>query len=157
MEQLNLMGQGRWQHGGEGIKGAVKDATERQFSTKSRRGAVGAGLVFSLAMSSRTSLRSVFSSWSALLALLSLGALGGALSGCSSPTAYVIEGDTMVYTLTNLHLGWHALLDGRATLWLDVYNLFDKRYSAAHGSASRTFFDMPQQPRSWMATLEYTF
>jgi len=61
------------------------------------------------------------------------------------------------YTLTNLHLGWHALLDGRATLWLDVYNLFDKRYSAAHGSASRTFFDMPQQPRSWMATLEYTF
>jgi hypothetical protein len=103
LEQLNLMGQGRWQHGGEGIKGAVKDATERQFSTKSGRGAVRAGLVFSLAMSSRTSLRSVFSSWSALIALLSLGVLGGALSGCSRPTAYVIEGDTMVYTLTNLH------------------------------------------------------
>jgi len=61
------------------------------------------------------------------------------------------------YTVTNLHLGWHRLLGGRATLWLDVYNLFDKRYYAAHGAGSRTFFDMPQQPRSWMATLEYRF
>jgi outer membrane receptor protein involved in Fe transport len=61
------------------------------------------------------------------------------------------------YTLVNLHLGWHKLLDGHATLWLDVYNLFDRRYHVAHGSASRTFYDMPQQPRSWMATLEYSF
>lgn len=61
------------------------------------------------------------------------------------------------YTVTNLHLGWHRLLGGRATLWLDVYNLFDKRYHAAHGAGSRTFFDMPQQPRSWMTTLEFTF
>lgn len=61
------------------------------------------------------------------------------------------------YTLFNLHVGWHKLLDGKATLWLDVYNLFDKRYYAAHGSASRTFWDMPQQPRSWMASLEYRF
>jgi outer membrane receptor for ferrienterochelin and colicins len=44
------------------------------------------------------------------------------------------------YTLTNLHLGWHHLLGGRVTLWLDVYNLFDKRYYAAHGAGSRTFF-----------------
>lgn len=61
------------------------------------------------------------------------------------------------YTLTNLHLGWHNLLDGKATLWLDVYNLWDARYYAAHGSASRTFFNMPQQPRSWMLSLEYRF
>jgi outer membrane receptor protein involved in Fe transport len=61
------------------------------------------------------------------------------------------------YTLTNLHVGWHKLLDGRATLWLDIYNLFDKRYYAAGGASSRTFYDMPQQPRTWMASLEYRF
>lgn len=61
------------------------------------------------------------------------------------------------YTLTNLHIGWHKLLDGRATLWLDIYNLFDKRYYAAGGASSRTFYDMPQQPRTWMASLEYRF
>lgn len=61
------------------------------------------------------------------------------------------------YTVTNLHVGWHRLLGGRATLWLDVYNLLDKRYYAAHGAGSRTFFDMPEQPRSWMATFEYHF
>ncbi len=61
------------------------------------------------------------------------------------------------YTVASLHVGWHGLLDGHATLWLDVYNLFDARYEAAHGSASSTFFDMPQQPRSWMASLEYRF
>lgn len=61
------------------------------------------------------------------------------------------------YAVMNLHVGWHKLLDGRATLWLDVYNLFDRRYYAAHGSGSRTFWDMPQQPRSWMASLEYRF
>ena len=61
------------------------------------------------------------------------------------------------YTVTNLHIGWHKLLDGRATVWLDVYNLFDKRYYAAHGAGSRTFFNMPQQPRSWMLSFEYRF
>jgi outer membrane receptor protein involved in Fe transport len=61
------------------------------------------------------------------------------------------------YVIANLHLGWHKLLDGKATLWLDIYNLFDKRYSAAHGSGSRTFWDMPQPPRRWMASLEYRF
>ncbi|MFZ5484233.1 MAG: TonB-dependent receptor plug domain-containing protein [Pseudomonadota bacterium] len=61
------------------------------------------------------------------------------------------------YTVANLHLGWHRLLDGKATLWLDIYNVFDERYDAAHGSGSRTFFDMPQQPRSWMTSLEYRF
>jgi outer membrane receptor protein involved in Fe transport len=65
--------------------------------------------------------------------------------------------ETKGYTLVNLHVGWHKLFDGHATLWLDVYNLFDKRYYAAHGSGSKTFYDMPQQPRSWMASLEYRF
>lgn len=64
---------------------------------------------------------------------------------------------TKGYTVMNLHVGWHKLLDGKATVWLDIYNLFDKRYYAAHGSGSRTFWDMPQQPRSWMASLEYRF
>ena len=58
-------------------------------------------------MSSHASLRSLFSSTffsgSVLLALVSLALMGGALSGCSRPTAYVIEGETLVYTLTNLH------------------------------------------------------
>lgn len=61
------------------------------------------------------------------------------------------------YTLVDLHLGWHRLLDGHATLWLDVYNLLDRRYYAAGGAGSRTFLDMPQQPRTWMVTLDYRF
>lgn len=65
--------------------------------------------------------------------------------------------ETDGYTVVDLHIGWHKLIDGRATLWLDLYNLFDRRYYAAHGSASRTFWDMPQQPRTWMLALEYRF
>ena len=64
---------------------------------------------------------------------------------------------TSGYSLVNLHLGWHRLLDGNASLWLDIENLFDRRYRVAHGSASRTFWDMPQQPRSWTVSLEYRF
>lgn len=65
--------------------------------------------------------------------------------------------ETPGYAVASLHLGWHKLLDGKATLWLDVHNLFDKRYYAAHGSASTTFVDMPQSPRTWMTSLEYRF
>lgn len=61
------------------------------------------------------------------------------------------------YTIANLHIGWHKLFGDRVSAWLDIYNLTDKRYYAAHGSASTTFVDMPQQPRSWMASLEYRF
>lgn len=61
------------------------------------------------------------------------------------------------YTLVNLHVGWHKLYAGHASLWLDVYNLFDKRYTVAGGASSRTFYDMPQQPRTWMVSLEYRF
>lgn len=55
----------------------------------------------------------------------------------------------------DLHLGWHHLLGGKATLWLDVYNVTDRRWLAAGGAGSRTFWDMPQQPRSWMLTLDW--
>ncbi|MCF8210033.1 MAG: TonB-dependent receptor, partial [Rhodoferax sp.] len=65
--------------------------------------------------------------------------------------------ETPGYRLANLHIGWHKLLDGKATVWLDINNLFDARYYAAHGAGSRTFFDMPQQPRSWMVSLETRF
>jgi outer membrane receptor for ferrienterochelin and colicins len=71
----------------------------------------------------------------------------------SAPGRCVTKG----YTVANLHLGWHKLYDGRASLWLDIHNLFDRRYYAAHGSGSRTFWDMPQQPRSWMLSLDYRF
>lgn len=64
---------------------------------------------------------------------------------------------TEAHVVASLHIGWHRLLDGNASLWLDIDNLFDRRYDAAHGSASTTFVDMPQQPRTWMATLEYRF
>ena len=72
----------------------------------------------------------------------------------SNPPAQL---ETPGYTLTNLHLGWHKLFDGKTTLWLDVYNVFDNRYYAAGGAGSGTFFNMPQQPRSGMASLEYHF
>jgi outer membrane receptor protein involved in Fe transport len=61
------------------------------------------------------------------------------------------------YTVANLHIGWHKLLGSKTTAWLDINNLFDKRYFAAHGAGSRTFFDMPQQPRTWTLSLEYPF
>jgi outer membrane receptor for ferrienterochelin and colicins len=64
---------------------------------------------------------------------------------------------TAGYTIANLHIGWHKLFGGRASAWLDIYNLNDKRYYAAHGSASTTFVDMPQAPRNWVLSLEYRF
>lgn len=61
------------------------------------------------------------------------------------------------YTLINLHVAWQRALGPQTTLWLDVENLADKRYYAAHGSASRTFFDMPQQPRTTVVSVEVAF
>lgn len=65
--------------------------------------------------------------------------------------------ETPGYTIVGLHVGWHKLGDGKATLWFDIHNLLDHRYYAAGGSGSRTFFDMPQQPRTWTVSLEYRF
>ncbi len=58
------------------------------------------------------------------------------------------------YALMDLHLGAREMYRGWS-LYLDIYNLFDRRYYNAAGSASTTFVNMPQQPRSWWLTLEY--
>ena len=79
------------------------------------------------------------------------------LGACTQTMVAPDRCTTPGYTVVDLHLGWHKLLNGKATLWLDIYNLFDKRYYAAGGSGSRTFWDTPQQPRSWMLTLDYPF
>ncbi len=62
---------------------------------------------------------------------------------------------TKGYAIADLHIGWHKLLNGKASAWLDINNLFDKRYYTAAGAG--TFVDMPQQPRTWMLSLEYPF
>lgn len=62
---------------------------------------------------------------------------------------------TKGYAITDLHIGWHKLLNGKASAWLDINNLFDKRHYAAAGAGS--FVDMPQQPRGWTLSLEYPF
>jgi outer membrane receptor protein involved in Fe transport len=61
------------------------------------------------------------------------------------------------HTVASLHIGVHKLAGERLSLYFDVYNLFDERYYAAHGSSSTTMLAVPQQPRSYMGTLEYRF
>lgn len=62
------------------------------------------------------------------------------------------------YTLVNLHIGMHKLADERLSFHFDIYNLFDRRYYAAHASSSSAVMQaMPQQPRTLMGTLEYRF
>jgi outer membrane receptor protein involved in Fe transport len=66
--------------------------------------------------------------------------------------------ETDAYTLASLHLGVHKLAGERLSLYFDVYNLFDKRYYAAHTSSSSAVMQaVPQQPRTLMGTLEYRF
>lgn len=83
--------------------------------------------------------------------------IGETGTGRKDPAAPGRRLKTDSYLVVGLYLGWHGLFDGRASLWLDIDNLFDARYHVAHGSAGTTFVDMPQQPRTWMATLEYRF
>ena len=65
---------------------------------------------------------------------------------------------TDAYTVASLHLGVHKLAGERLSLYFDVYNLFDKRYYAAHTSSSSSVLQaVPQQPRTVMAALEYRF
>jgi len=64
---------------------------------------------------------------------------------------------TDAYTLVSLHLGIHKLAGERLSLFVDLYNLFDERYYAAHGSSSSTMIRVPQQPRTLMGTIEYRF
>ncbi len=61
------------------------------------------------------------------------------------------------YTVASLHAGIHKLAGEHMSVYLDIYNLFDKRYYAAHGSSSDTLLQVPQQPRTLMGTLEYRF
>lgn len=61
------------------------------------------------------------------------------------------------YTIASLHFGVHKLADRNLSAYFDIYNLFDRRYYAAHGSASTTLVQVPQQPRSLFASLEYKF
>lgn len=61
------------------------------------------------------------------------------------------------YAVMNLHFGAHKLVDRNLSAYLDIYNLFDRRYYAAYGSSSTTFVNMPQPPRALMLTAEYRF
>jgi outer membrane receptor for ferrienterochelin and colicins len=83
--------------------------------------------------------------------LLHIGDARNERRGTAAPDRLTTPG----YTVADLHLGWHKLLDGKASVWLDIYNLFDKRYYSAAGAG--TFIDMPQAPRSGMLALEYSF
>jgi outer membrane receptor protein involved in Fe transport len=64
---------------------------------------------------------------------------------------------TDAHSLASLHLGIHKLAGEHLSLYVDIYNLFDERYYAAHGSSSTTMIQVPQQPRTFMGTVEYRF
>ncbi|KAB2924415.1 MAG: TonB-dependent receptor [Dechloromonas sp.] len=65
---------------------------------------------------------------------------------------------TDAYTVASLHIGAHKLAGERLSLYFDVYNLFDKRYYAAHTSSSSAVMQaVPQQPRTLMGTVELRF
>jgi outer membrane receptor protein involved in Fe transport len=62
------------------------------------------------------------------------------------------------YTVASLHIGAHKLAGERLALYFDIYNLFDRRYHAAHTSSSSAVMQaVPQQPRTYMGSLEYRF
>lgn len=61
------------------------------------------------------------------------------------------------YTLLDMHFGARDVGFKNLSLHLDIYNLLDRRYYAAAGSASTTFVKMPQQPRSLVLSLGYRF
>lgn len=83
--------------------------------------------------------------------------IGMPSASCDSQQTAPKRCTTPGYTLVDLHLGRHNLINDHLTLWLDVYNLTDRRYYAAAGSGSRTFWDMPQQPRTWMLSADWRF
>jgi len=62
------------------------------------------------------------------------------------------------YTVASLHIGAHKLAGEHLSLYFDIYNLFDERYYAANTSSSSSVLQaVPQQPRTFMGTLEYRF
>lgn len=83
--------------------------------------------------------------------------IGATTTGRSDKTKPGERLTTPGYALMNLHFGAHKLVDRNLSAYLDIYNLFDRRYYAAYGSSSTTFVNMPQPPRSFMLSLEYRF
>ncbi|WP_234087251.1 TonB-dependent siderophore receptor [Azonexus sp. R2A61] len=66
--------------------------------------------------------------------------------------------ETGSYAVTSLHIGVHKLAAEHLSLYLDIYNLFDRRYYAAHTSSSSAVMQaVPQQPRTVMGTVELRF
>lgn len=62
------------------------------------------------------------------------------------------------YTVASLHVGVHQLAGDKLSLYFDIYNLTDARYYNAHTSSSSSVLQLvPQQPRTYMGTLEYRF
>lgn len=83
--------------------------------------------------------------------------IGATATGRSDKTRPGERLTTPGHAVMNLHFGAHKLADRNLSAYLDIYNLFDRRYYAAHGSSSTTFVNMPQPPRSFMLSLEYRF
>jgi len=84
--------------------------------------------------------------------------IGETTTGAINRTSNDRVRKTDAYTLASLHVGVHKLADERLSLYFDIYNLFDKRYYAAHASSSSAVMQaVPQQPRTVMATVEYRF
>lgn len=62
------------------------------------------------------------------------------------------------YGVVNLHLGAKDIAETGFNLYLDVYNLFDRRYYNAGGvTSSATFVNAPQDPRRIMLSIGYAF
>ena len=65
---------------------------------------------------------------------------------------------TDAYRSLSLHVGVHKIGNDHLSFYLDVYNLTDERYYAAHtSSSSSVLLRVPQQPRTVVGTLEYRF
>lgn len=84
--------------------------------------------------------------------------IGPTTTGAMRSAASAERFKTDAYRLVDLHLGLHDLADSGLSLYFDIYNLMDERYYAAHTSAaSIVLLEVPQQPRTFMGTLEYRF
>jgi outer membrane receptor for ferrienterochelin and colicins len=60
------------------------------------------------------------------------------------------------YFLMDMHMGMENVFKN-LSFYVDIYNLFDRRYYNPGGSGSTTFIAMPQQPRHLILGLEYRF
>lgn len=84
--------------------------------------------------------------------------IGDTTTGRSLTATSAERFTTNAYAVANLHIGVHKLMNGQLSLYLDIYNLADTRYSNAHtSSSSSVLLSVPQQPRTAMAALAYQF